>query len=207
MSPDSECHSRPTDDSAGQAHASLTATPSDRDRSLSLETPISPRKRDTLQFLLDTDGPVTIRAVTDHVAAAEHETAPTALSADQRQPVYVALYQSLLPELDDKDIVEYDKARGTVRLTADRAAVESTLEFTESEPEPTSGGTAEQTGTVTTEKPAVNAGDESSNIIAERAVSLFGIASLGVFASPALTASSTVIATVVLALAVVSQLA
>ncbi|WP_323171130.1 hypothetical protein [Natrialba sp. PRR66] len=188
----------------------MTATPSAPDHSLPLETPLTPRKRDTLQFLLDTDGPVTIRAVTDHVAATEHGTTATSLSADQRQPVYVALYRSLLPELDDKDIIEYDKARGTVRLTADRTAVESTLKFTESEPEPepTSAGTDEQTGTATTtEKPAVNEGDESSNLIAERAVSLFGIASLGVFASPALTASSTVIATVALALAVVSQLA
>ncbi|ELY88945.1 DUF7344 domain-containing protein [Natrialba taiwanensis] len=124
----------------------MTATPSAPDHSLPLETPLSPRKRDTLQFLLDTDGPVTIRAVTDHVAATEHETAPTSLSADQRQPVYVALYQSLLPELDDADIVEYNKARGTVRLTADRAAVESVLEFTESEPEPTSAGRTSRQG-------------------------------------------------------------
>ncbi|ELY99171.1 hypothetical protein C481_15010 [Natrialba asiatica DSM 12278] len=144
------------------------------------------------------------------MAAAEHETTTTALSADQRQPVYVALYQSLLPELDDADIVEYDKARGTVRLTADRTAVESALEFAESEPEPTGASTNEQTGTATataTEKPSVNADGESSSIVAEGTVSLFGIASLGLLASPALTASSTVIATVALALAVVSHLA
>ncbi|WP_160164250.1 hypothetical protein [Natrialba taiwanensis] len=53
----------------------------------------------------------------------------------------------------------------------------------------------------------MNAGNESSNIVAEGTVSLFGIASLGLLASPALTASSTVIATVALAVAVVSQLA
>ncbi len=80
------------------------------------------RRRNVLRYLQDTDGPVRMRDVAEQVAAWEHDTTVEALSSDQRQRVYIPLYQSHLPKLDKAGIIEYQKSRGIVerRPLADR---------------------------------------------------------------------------------------
>jgi len=53
--------------------------------------------------------------VAEHVAAKEHETTVKQLLSDERQRVYIPLYQSHLPKLDEAGIIDYDKPRGIVR--------------------------------------------------------------------------------------------
>jgi len=47
--------------------------------------------------------------VAEHVAAKEHETTVKQLLSDERQRVYIPLYQSHLPKLDEAGIIDYDK--------------------------------------------------------------------------------------------------
>lgn len=72
------------------------------------------RRRAVLDYLLDKDGPIKMSVIAEHVAADEHETTVAELTSAQRQRVYIPLYQSHLPKLDKKGIIEYDKPRGIV---------------------------------------------------------------------------------------------
>ncbi|MDJ1430879.1 hypothetical protein [Halostagnicola sp. A-GB9-2] len=73
------------------------------------------RRRETIRYLLEKNGPVKMRDVAEHVSAREHETTVQQLSSKQRQRVYIPLYQSHLPKLDKKGVIEYDQSRGIIR--------------------------------------------------------------------------------------------
>ncbi|MXV61270.1 hypothetical protein GS429_04165 [Natronorubrum sp. JWXQ-INN-674] len=75
------------------------------------------RRRDVLRYLRTTDGPVRLRDLAEQVAAWEQETTIENLTSSQRQRVYISLYQSHLPKLDNRGIVDYDKDRGVVTAT------------------------------------------------------------------------------------------
>lgn len=77
------------------------------------------RRREAIRYLLGESGPVKMPAVAEHVAAVEHETTVAELTSEQRQRVYIPLYQSHLPKLDELGVIEYDKPRGIVRPTED----------------------------------------------------------------------------------------
>lgn len=74
------------------------------------------RRRSVLRLLIacDADG-VSMREVAERVAAWENDTTVSRLSSMERQRVYIALYQSHLPKLDDHGVIEYDRDRGTLR--------------------------------------------------------------------------------------------
>ncbi|KYH24634.1 hypothetical protein HAPAU_36170 [Halalkalicoccus paucihalophilus] len=80
------------------------------------------RRRDALHYLNEHDGQITMRDMAEWIAAREHNTSVSQLRSTERQPVYIALYQCHLPQLDDYGIIEYNQARGTIRRTnlADR---------------------------------------------------------------------------------------
>ena len=82
------------------------------------------RRRSALRYLAETEGSVQMRDLAEQVAAWEHDTTVQALSSDERQRVYIALYQSHLPKLDNEGIIEYNQSRGTVEPTpvADQVA-------------------------------------------------------------------------------------
>ncbi|WP_101298275.1 DUF7344 domain-containing protein [Halegenticoccus soli] len=75
------------------------------------------RRRRVLKYLQGREGPVGMRDVAEQVAAWEHDTTVEALASDERQRVYIALYQSHLPKLDEKGIVDYNQSRGLVERT------------------------------------------------------------------------------------------
>jgi hypothetical protein len=72
------------------------------------------RRRLVLHYLRGQDGPVEMREAAEQVAAWEYDTAREALRSQERQRVYIALYQDHLPALDDAGVVDYDKPRGTL---------------------------------------------------------------------------------------------
>ncbi|RBI60821.1 hypothetical protein DMJ13_16795 [halophilic archaeon] len=58
-----------------------------------------------------------MRDIAEQVAAWENGTTVARLSSDERQRVYIPLYQSHLPKLDEEGVVNYDQNRGTVERT------------------------------------------------------------------------------------------
>lgn len=58
-----------------------------------------------------------MRDVAEAVAAWEHDTTVEQLVSDQRQRVYIGLYQSHLPKLDDHGVIDYNQSRGIVEPT------------------------------------------------------------------------------------------
>ncbi|SNZ16932.1 hypothetical protein SAMN06269185_2818 [Natronoarchaeum philippinense] len=80
----------------------------------------SPRRRFVLYYLNQVDGEIEIGELADEVAAWENETAVDDLTSQQRKRVYVSLYQTHVPKMEDAGIIEYDSDGGTVAL-ADQA--------------------------------------------------------------------------------------
>lgn len=69
-----------------------------------------------------------MRDIAETVAASEHDTTVKRLTSDERQRVYVALYQSHFPKLDDIGVVRYNQSRGIVEPTPLLAALEPLLD-------------------------------------------------------------------------------
>ncbi|QIO24767.1 hypothetical protein [Haloarcula sp. JP-L23] len=84
----------------------------------------SQRRRRVLAYIREygDDGYARMSDVAEHIAALEHDTTVDGLRSQQRQRVYIALYQSHLPKMDEVGVVEYDQDRGHVQTTdhADR---------------------------------------------------------------------------------------
>ncbi|WP_049972921.1 DUF7344 domain-containing protein [Haladaptatus cibarius] len=75
------------------------------------------RRRNVLRYLHDADEQVSMRDIAEQVAAWENDITVQTLSSSERQRVYIPLYQSHLPKLDEEGVIEYDQSRGTVRKT------------------------------------------------------------------------------------------
>ncbi|UPV76791.1 hypothetical protein M0R89_21615 (plasmid) [Halorussus limi] len=75
------------------------------------------RRRLVLKYLQEHDTPVKMTDITEKIAAVEHDTTVAALKSQERQRVYIALYQSHLPKLDEEGIIEYQQNRGIVERT------------------------------------------------------------------------------------------
>lgn len=69
-----------------------------------------------------------MRTVAEAIAAWENEIPVEQLSSDQRQRVYIALYQSHLPKLDDYGVIEYNQSRGLIVPTPLTAMFEPYLD-------------------------------------------------------------------------------
>ena len=59
---------------------------------------------------------MTIRDLSEVIAAEENDVSRQAVTYKQRKRVYTSLYQIHLPTLDDNGIVEYEKRSGAVEL-------------------------------------------------------------------------------------------
>jgi len=75
------------------------------------------RRRYTVHFLKQTDGPVPVRELAEQVAAWENDKPIDEITSQERKRVYIALYQSHLPTLAKEGVVDYDEDRGTVDLS------------------------------------------------------------------------------------------
>ncbi|WP_458205199.1 DUF7344 domain-containing protein [Haladaptatus sp. NG-SE-30] len=77
----------------------------------------SPRRRYALYYLRREGGTVELSDLTDQVAAWENDTTPAGLTSEQRKRVYISLYQTHLPKLDDAGIIDYEREAGKVHLS------------------------------------------------------------------------------------------
>ncbi|KOX91891.1 DUF7344 domain-containing protein [Haloarcula rubripromontorii] len=78
------------------------------------------RRRLVLKYLHEYPGdePADMSDIAEHIAALEHDTTIDSLRSKQRQRVYIALYQSHLPKMDDAGVINYNQDRGLVEATA-----------------------------------------------------------------------------------------
>lgn len=77
----------------------------------------SPRRRYALYYLRREGGMAELSDLTDQVAVWENDTTLSGLTSEQRKRVYISLYQTHLPKLDDAGIVEYDRDEGRIALS------------------------------------------------------------------------------------------
>lgn len=77
------------------------------------------RRRLVLKYLQEYDegGPATMSDIAEHIAAFEYDTTVAALRSQERQRVYIALYQSHLPKMDKAGVIEYEQDRGLIETT------------------------------------------------------------------------------------------
>lgn len=78
------------------------------------------RRRMMLYYLREHGGSATVKELAEQIAALENEVEVEDLGRQQRKRVYVSLYQTHVPKLEETGIIEYDDTEGEVRLT-DRA--------------------------------------------------------------------------------------
>jgi hypothetical protein len=96
----------------------------------------SERRRRALRYLLDAEEePVQMRTLAEAVAAEEYDKTVEALHTDERQRVYITLYQSHLPQLDRAGVIDYNQSRGQITTKPLIEAFETYLE-TSTRPEP-----------------------------------------------------------------------
>jgi|GEM_PF-282381 hypothetical protein len=81
------------------------------------ETLSSQRRRYTLHYLKQRQEPVTVRDLSEQVAAWENGIDREAVTPKLRKRVYTALHQTHLPKMSKLDVVEYDSDRGVVGMT------------------------------------------------------------------------------------------
>lgn len=79
----------------------------------------SRRRRLALWYLHEhaVDGEASVRAVARHVAAVEAEQSVADVDDGEAQRVHLSLCQAHLHKLESVGVIEYDDARGIVRLT------------------------------------------------------------------------------------------
>lgn len=75
------------------------------------------RRRYILYYLQKSDEPVDVEQLAKQVAAWIDDVPVTSISERTHQSVYVSLYQSHLPKLDEAGVVEYDQSNKLVRST------------------------------------------------------------------------------------------
>ena len=75
------------------------------------------RRRYVISYLRDHDEPVELTDLSRAVAAWENDTSVEELSDQQTKRVYVSLYQTHVPKLDDSGLVDYDQETGEIQLT------------------------------------------------------------------------------------------
>lgn len=118
---DSDSALNPSTDTESDAGVDASTRADTADEELPLDETFhvlqNSRRRETLRYLSSHEGECSLGTLAEWIAARENDTTPDALSSDQRKRVYVALYQSHLPKMDDSGVISYDQSRGSVTLT------------------------------------------------------------------------------------------
>lgn len=85
------------------------------------------RRRMVLYYLRQKGGSVTVQELAEQIAALENDIPVDELQNQQRKRVYVSLYQTHIPKLEETGIIDYDDMKGEVRLTNRASEIDSYL--------------------------------------------------------------------------------
>lgn len=77
------------------------------------------RRRYIIYYLSQADEELSLKELATKIAAAESGTPESEITSEERQRVYISLYQTHLPKLEEADIAVYDEDERTVVLTND----------------------------------------------------------------------------------------
>lgn len=77
----------------------------------------NPRRRFVINYLLREDRPVGIQELSRELATWEFEVEPEELTDQQEKRIYVALYQTHVPKLEEAGVVDYDADASLIELT------------------------------------------------------------------------------------------
>lgn len=77
----------------------------------------SSRRRYIIYFLHEAEGEVSLGDLATRIAAKENDRPPEDVTDSERQRVYISLYQTHLPKLEESGIVEYDEDERLVSMT------------------------------------------------------------------------------------------
>lgn len=86
------------------------------------------RRRHTLRYLLENDGPVEVAELAEWITSHQHGAIEAVPDSEAYQRTYLSLYQSHLPKLDGLGLVDYDQASETVASTGTTACIEPYLD-------------------------------------------------------------------------------
>lgn len=73
------------------------------------------RRRSVLRYMRTVDDEVRLGELAEQIAAWECDKDVAQITSGERKRVYVGLYQSHLPKMDDVSVIEYNKPRGKIR--------------------------------------------------------------------------------------------
>ena len=94
------------------------------------------RRRLVLSKLESAEGSLEIGDLAEQIAAIENDKSVSAVRSKERKRVYISLYQSHLPKLDEVGVVSYDADRGVVERGPHFRTVLETLDSPESDRHP-----------------------------------------------------------------------
>ncbi|RQH00352.1 DUF7344 domain-containing protein [Natrarchaeobius oligotrophus] len=86
------------------------------------------RRRRTVQYLKRRGGSCDLAPLVEQVAAWENDTPPDEVTRTQRRRVYISLYQTHLPMLEDHGIVDWDPEAHTIELLPSEEVFEPYLD-------------------------------------------------------------------------------
>jgi hypothetical protein len=87
------------------------------------------RRRYVIHHLKAEDERVTVRDLSEQVAAWENDIERARVTPKERKRVYTALHQTHLPKMDEAGVIDYDRDRGTLELTEAIEAFDIYLEI------------------------------------------------------------------------------
>jgi DNA-binding transcriptional ArsR family regulator len=93
----------------------------------------SPRRRYVLYHLREHEGPVELTDLAEELAAWENDTTVDELSPQARKRVYVSLYQTHVPKLEEAGLIEYDSDSGELWLADEESVIDPYIGDDESE--------------------------------------------------------------------------
>lgn len=76
----------------------------------------SARRRFVISYLRSQDEPVVLNQLSQRLAAWENDVPVEELSDQQIKRIYVSLYQTHLPKLEEVGLIDYDRERSTLEL-------------------------------------------------------------------------------------------
>ncbi len=86
------------------------------------------RRRRTVRYLKQHHGSCDLAPLVEQVAAWENDVDPDEVTRAQRRRVYISLYQTHLPMLEDHDIVDWDPDDHTIELLPSETLFEPYLD-------------------------------------------------------------------------------
>jgi DNA-binding transcriptional ArsR family regulator len=75
------------------------------------------RRRRIIYYLFEEGAELTLKRLAAKIAAVEAGVDESEITSEERQRVYISLYQTHLPKLEEANIVRYDEDERTVALT------------------------------------------------------------------------------------------